>query len=135
MLKINRSLSVICLAFVTLFPAGCGRAKSTTEVDTKNSSTVNSSSLSGKLTLTGSSTVAPLATELAKQFESRYPGVRIDVQSGGSGKGISDARTGIADIGMASRALKDGERDLIAHQIAADGVCLIVHSSNPVTEI
>lgn len=129
-----RNVSVICVAIAIVSFAGCGRPKSATELDTTNGLTA-ASSLSGRLTLTGSSTVAPLAAELAKEFELRHPGVRIDVQSGGSGKGISDARTGIADIGMTSRALKDGERDLVAHQIAADGVCLIVHSSNPVTEI
>ena len=37
-----------------------------------------------KLVLTGSSTVAPLATEIGKRFESLHPNVRIDVQTGGS---------------------------------------------------
>ncbi|MBA2117067.1 phosphate ABC transporter substrate-binding protein [Bremerella alba] len=91
--------------------------------------------LSGKLTLTGSSTVAPLVTEIARRFEERHPKARIDVQTGGSGKGIADARMGVADIGMASRALKSDETDLTAHQIAADGVGLIVHSSNPIEEL
>lgn len=95
----------------------------------------NGERLVGKLTLTGSSTVAPLAAEIAKRFEALHPGVRIDVQTGGSGKGIADARLGVADIGMASRALKPDETDLVAHQIAADGVGLIVHDSNPVQEL
>lgn len=91
--------------------------------------------LSGRLTLTGSSTIAPLVTEIAKQFEQLHPAVRIDVQTGGSGKGIADARNGVAEIGMASRALKPDEADLTAHQIAADGVGLIVHRSNPIKEL
>ncbi|MEZ6095279.1 MAG: phosphate ABC transporter substrate-binding protein [Pirellulaceae bacterium] len=91
--------------------------------------------LEGRLTLTGSSTVAPLATEIAKRFEKLHPGVRIDVQTGGSGKGVADARMGVADIGMASRALKPDEGDLVSHQIAADGVGLIVHQSNPIREL
>lgn len=88
--------------------------------------------LSGKLMVTGSSTVAPLISEIAKRFEEFHPGMRVDVQTGGSGQGIADARTGVADIGMASRALKDEESDLVAHQIAADGVGLIVNQSNPI---
>lgn len=88
-----------------------------------------------RLTLTGSSTVAPLVNEIARQFEAQLPGVRIDVQTGGSGKGIADARNGIADIGMASRALKDDESDVVAHQIAADGVGIIVHQSNTVQKL
>ena len=87
---------------------------------------------SGKLMVTGSSTVAPLVSEIAKRFEELHPGVRVDVQTGGSGKGIADARIGVADIGMASRALKDDESDLVAHQIAADGVGLIVHKTNAI---
>ena len=85
-----------------------------------------------KLTLTGSSTVAPVALEIAKRFEKLNPGVRIDVQSGGSGRGVSDARSGLADIGLVSRALKADEGDLMAHAIAQDGVGVILHSSNPV---
>ena len=89
-------------------------------------------SLSGKLILTGSSTVAPLAAEIAKRFEATHPGVRVDVQSGGSSRGIADARQGLADIGMVSRALAESEHDLYPVAIARDGVCLIVHATNPV---
>lgn len=91
--------------------------------------------LSGKLTLTGSSTVAPLASELAKRFEKLHPDVRVDVQSGGSSRGIADARSGLADIGMASRALKDGEGDLVGTAIARDGVGIILHTSNKVATL
>ena len=84
-----------------------------------------------RLVITGSSTVAPLALEIAKRFEARNPGVRIDVQSGGSSRGIADARSGVAQIGMVSRGLKPQESDLVAHTIAMDGIALIVHRSNP----
>lgn len=91
--------------------------------------------LSGKLVLTGSSTVAPLAGEIAKAFEAKHPGARVDVQTGGSSRGIADARQGLADIGMVSRALKDDEQDLRAFTIARDGICLIVHNTNPVESL
>ncbi|MCG6158122.1 phosphate ABC transporter substrate-binding protein [Rubinisphaera margarita] len=91
--------------------------------------------LSGRLELTGSSTIAPLVTEIAKRFESMHPGVRIDVQTGGTGKGIADVRNGTADIGMASRPLADDEQDLTIHPIAVDGVGIIVHKSNPLLEL
>jgi phosphate transport system substrate-binding protein len=89
----------------------------------------------GKLVMTGASTIAPLAAEIAKRYESRHPGVQIDVQSGGSGRGINDARQGLADIGMVSRALKPDERDLTPFTIALDGISLIVHKSNPVRSL
>ncbi len=91
--------------------------------------------LQGKLTLTGSSTIAPLASELGKKFEALHPGTRVDVQSGGSSRGISDARQGLADIGMVSRGLKPEEKDLIPNTIAKDGICIILHKSNPVSAL
>ncbi len=88
-----------------------------------------------KLVLTGSSTVAPLAAEIGKRFESLHPQARVDVQTGGSSRGVADARAGLADIGMASRALKDDEGDLISHTIALDGISMIVNADNPVATL
>lgn len=88
-----------------------------------------------KLTLTGSSTVAPLVSEIAKRYEAAHPGVRIDVQTGGSSRGIADARSGLADIGMASRALKKEEGDLTGTAIARDGIGLVLHGANPVAAL
>lgn len=88
-----------------------------------------------RLTLTGSSTVAPLASEMAKRYESKHLGVRIDVQMGGSSRGISDARMGLADIGMVSRALKPTEQDLKPFLIAMDGIGIILHKSNTVSQL
>lgn len=85
-----------------------------------------------KLVLTGSSTVAPLVSEIARAFEQQHPESRIDVQTGGSSRGINDARHKLADIGMVSRALKGNEADLTAQTIAWDGITLILHGSNPV---
>ena len=90
---------------------------------------------SQKIVITGSSTVAPLVAEIGKRFESQHPGVQVDVQSGGSGRGVADARGGLADVGMVSRALEDDESDLRPVTIALDGVCVIVHSANPVAAL
>lgn len=94
--------------------------------------TNSASAVSKKLVITGSSTVAPLVGEIARRFESTESGVRIDVQTGGSSRGINDVRNGIANIGMVSRTLKSNETDLQAFTIALDGVSLIIHASNPV---
>ncbi|WP_445627271.1 phosphate ABC transporter substrate-binding protein [Nostoc sp. DSM 114167] len=95
----------------------------------------NTNKLQGKLVLTGSSTIAPLAAEIGKRFESQHPGVRVDVQSGGSSRGVSDARQGVANVGMVSRALKPEENDLKAFSIARDGVTVILHKDNPVKSL
>jgi phosphate transport system substrate-binding protein len=88
-----------------------------------------------RLVLTGSSTVAPLATEIGRRYEQLHPGVRIDVQTGGTARGVHDAREGLADIGMLSRALKESEHDLLGYTIALDGVAMVVHKQNPITTL
>ncbi|MDH5377832.1 MAG: phosphate ABC transporter substrate-binding protein [Gammaproteobacteria bacterium] len=93
------------------------------------------SSETTRITVTGSSTIAPLAAELAKKFETEHPEFRIDVQTGGSSRGISDVRSSIAHIGMVSRALYESESDLNHHLIARDGVTIIAHGKNPVKNL
>jgi phosphate transport system substrate-binding protein len=103
---------------------------------TANTSTPTSTpTLQGKLVLTGSSTVAPLLSEIGKRYESKYKGVRIDVQSGGSSRGVADARQGTADIGLVSRDLKDNEKDLQSFTVARDGVSVILHKENPLATL
>lgn len=87
------------------------------------------------VTISGASTVAPLAAEIAKRFEKLHPGVRVDVQTGGSSRGVNDVRRELIDIGMVSRALYENEIDLRAYIIATDGIAMIVHKSNPVATL
>lgn len=102
--------------FATLLFSGCSREKSEAII------------------LTGSSTVAPVVIEVAKRFEAARPGVKVEVQSGGSSRGIADALSGLATFGMISRELKPDEAALLAHRIAVDGVGVIVHQNNPVAD-
>lgn len=91
--------------------------------------------LTGKLVITGASTLAPLIAEIGKRFERLHPAVRIDVQTGGSSRGVADTRQGLAHIGMVSRAMKEDERDLSAFPVARDGVCPILHRENPIQSL
>lgn len=88
-----------------------------------------------RLLLSGSTTMAPLMTEVAKRFQALHPGVQIEVRMGGSGRGVSDAREGRADFGMVSRSLGESESDLYSMPIARDGVAIIVHRDNPVASL
>ena len=85
-----------------------------------------------RLLISGSTTMAPMVSEMARRFELLYPGTSVEVHSVGSGRGISNLRAGTSSIGMVSRALLDSERELFAFPIARDGVALIVHRDNPV---
>jgi len=88
-----------------------------------------------KLVLTGSSTVAPLVAEIGKRFELLNPNIRVDVQTGGSSRGINDVRASLIDIGMASRSLKQSESELFSYSIALDGISIILNKANPVTSL
>lgn len=88
--------------------------------------------LSGTLVLSGSSTLQPAVAEMAKTFQARHPGARIEVRGGGSGRGMSDILAGKADLGMVSRALKPEEKNVQSFAIARDGVGIVTHRDNPV---
>jgi phosphate transport system substrate-binding protein len=85
-----------------------------------------------RVSVVGSSTIAPLMGEIARLHEQRQPGARVDVQTGGSTRGVVDVRAGVAHVGMVSRALKPDEADLQHLLLARDGLGVIVHRSNPV---
>lgn len=89
----------------------------------------------GRLLITGSTTMAPLMREIANRFEAQNPAVRVEIQVGGSAQGLADVRHGAADIGMVSRALSQDEADVVATQIAIDGVGMLVHTNNPVENL
>ena len=92
--------------------------------------------LSGQLVISGSDTLEPVIVEMAKRFMSSNHGVKIVVRSGGTGKGISDTRSGGASIGMVSRALTSQESvDLRASTIAYDGICFVTAKKNPIQSI
>lgn len=100
-----------------------------------NLSNPEGNTLSGSLVITGSSTIAPLASQIAKLFKEINPKTKVDLQTGGSSRGISDTRRDIADVGIISRHLKSKEIDLTPHLIAMNGIAIIVNKSNPNFEL
>ncbi len=96
------------------------------------SSSLGVNALAGQLTLAGSSTIQPVAEVLGQKFEQLHPEAQINVQGGGSSVGITAPQSGLADIGMVSRALHaDEAQKLTPTTFAIDGIALIVHASNP----
>jgi len=90
---------------------------------------------SSTITEAGSTTVQPLAEKLANAFKAKNPDVNIVIQGGGTAVGIKSVNDGTVDIGAASRELKAGEPNLVKHLLARDGIAIIVHPSNPVTNL
>lgn len=96
-------------------------------------------SLSGAISITGSSTVFPLANAMAEQFGKKHPDVRINLQSTGSGGGFENFFCpGDSDINNASRPIKDSEKEdcqsngVVPHEIkvATDALTVIVNNEN-----
>lgn len=111
---------------------GCERA---VPEASRKPNAVESTKFTGKLLVTGSSTTAPLMSKIAQDFTQLHPDVAIKVEMGGSGRGISDARDGKADIGMVSRVLTEQDKDLTGFPVARDGVGILVNAANPVSTV
>lgn len=95
------------------------------------------SNKSGKITVGGSSSVTPLMEKLKEAYIALNPNVQIDVQQNDSTSGMTGTVDGIYDIGMASREVKDSEKEagLVPTVIALDGIAVIVNNDNEINEI
>ena len=94
------------------------------------------SKLKGKITLAGSTSVAPLMDVLKDEYIKMNPDVSIEIQESGSSAGIQSAIEGATEIGMSSRELKDEEvSKLVSKQIAMDGIAVIVNKANTLDNI
>ena len=94
------------------------------------------SGLSGKLSLAGSTSVAPVMEALADEYKKLNSDVTVEIQQSGSSAGISSAIEGVCDFGLSSRDLKDSEKaSLIQKKIAMDGIAVVVNNANPAEDI
>lgn len=92
--------------------------------------------LTGKIAISGSTSLKPLMEKLAQKFESLQNGVSVTVGGGGSGTGYNDAKNGVSDFGMISETFKPSKADNCTYyEVAKDGIAIIVNLSNPITDI
>ena len=91
----------------------------------------------GKIVVAGSSSVTPVMEKLKEGYETVNPDAEIEIQQRDSTTGMESAVSGVCDIGMASRELKDSETEagLVGQEIAIDGIAVIVNNENPMTDI
>ena len=92
---------------------------------------------SGKIVVSGSSSVTPIMEKLKEAYIAKNPGVTIEVQQSDSSTGVANAIDGTCDIGMASRELKDSEvaKGVSSTVIAMDGIAVIVNHENTVDNL
>lgn len=115
-------VSIVLLLFLSLFP-GLGGCQG------------GSKSGGHTLCIAGSTSVQPFAEKLSEIYMQQHPGMRIDVQGGGSSAGIYAAQQGAANLGASSRELVPAEKNLHEMAIAWDGIAVIVHPSNPLNNL
>ena len=91
----------------------------------------------GKVVVAGSSSVSPVMEKLKEAYEAVNKNVIVEVQQSDSTTGVTSAAEGICDIGMASRELKDEEKELglTATVIAQDGIAVVVNTSNEIEDL
>ena len=131
--------SFACVAF-----AGCGSSAASSSAAPASAAPAASApaataapaatDLSGKVT-TGGSTSEKVIGALQEAFMEQNSGVDVTYDPTGSGAGITGAQEGSLDIGLSSRALKDGETGVSATVIALDGIGIIVNNANTVEDL
>ena len=85
--------------------------------------------------IAGSTSVQRYIEILAEEYSAIHSGRVVDVQGGGSSAGITAVESGTAAVGMSSRNLKESEEHLVVLEIAKDGLAIIVHPENPLTNL
>ena len=138
-----KKLIAMALAGVlALSMAACGaQSTATTAATTAAAETTGAAAeaakLSGTVTLAGSTSMQKLCEAMIESFEEVYPDITVTAEYTGSGAGLESLVGGKTDIGNASRALKDGEKDsgAVENIVAIDGIAVITHTSNTVSDL
>jgi phosphate transport system substrate-binding protein len=89
------------------------------------------------ITMSGSTSVAPLATLLAKAYVKSHPGkVKFKLAQGGSDVGVADVAAGRVTIGNSSRDPKSSDPGgIFFNKIARDAICLVTNPANPLANL
>lgn len=124
-------LTLLLVAGLIAASTGCG------------GNTGDEGGLSGSIKIIGSNTVTPLTSVWAEEFMKMHPKVRIAISGPGTGAGIASLINGTTDICQASRKIKAKEIDQAKAndvdpyeiQVATDALSVVVHPSNPVSEL
>jgi len=151
--------SIAALLFTGVILAGaftaCGAASDDSKSTTENTSTeaaaatatevpaatdttdTTGSELSGTITMAGSTSMEKLANAAAESFMVKYPNVSVSAEFTGSSAGIEAVQAGTADIGNASRSLKDTEisAGLVENIVAIDGIAVVLDPANTVDNL
>ena len=125
--------------------AGCGSSGDTTQTPAAGANSPASveseapagdnTQISGIVNTNGSTSMEKVMGYLKEGFAEVQPGITINYTASGSSAGITGAKDGTCDIGLASRDLKDGETGVKPITVAKDGIAIVVNPQNPVANL
>ena len=106
-------------------------------VSTGSTGAFTSGNPTGTVVIEGSSSVTPVMEKLAEAYMALNSGVTVKVQQSDSSTGMTSAIEGLCDIGMASRDVKDSEKEqgLEVTTICMDGIAVVVNNDNTVDNL
>ena len=112
--------------------AGCGN-----QTNNDNANNGGAAAVSGTVSTDGSTSMEKVIGALSESYMAANKDVTVNYNPTGSGAGITAVQEGTCDIGLSSRVLKDGEKaaGLQETVLAYDGIAIIVHPDNPVSDL
>lgn len=134
----KKTLALLLTAVMSLsLLAGCGSKTTPDNANDSNNDQPQQTTLSGSVSTNGSTSMEKVIGALSEQFMADNNGVTVTYDPTGSGAGIEAAGNGSADIGLASRALKDAEKanGLTETVVALDGIAVIVNAGSEVSDL
>lgn len=107
------------------------------QTDAKTEAAKETADLSGSISMVGSTSMEKFANALSETFMEKYPKVTVTAEFVGSGAGVEAVANGSADIGNASRNLKDEEKakGVVENVVAIDGIAVVVDPANTVEDL
>lgn len=119
--------------------AGCGNQTNNDNANNGGDSADNggAAAVSGTVSTDGSTSMEKVIGVLGEAFQNENKGITFTYNPTGSGSGIQAVSEGRCDIGLSSRALKDEEKagGLSETVLAYDGIAVVVHPDNPVSDL
>ena len=119
--------------------AGCGNQTDNDNANNGGDSADNggAAAVSGTVSTDGSTSMEKVIGALSESYMAANKDVTVNYNPTGSGAGITAVQEGTCDIGLSSRALKDEEKaaGLQETVLAYDGIAIIVHPDNPVSDL
>ena len=135
----KKIIALLLAAVLTLALAACG-SKNDTNTDANADNTNDDSTktaITGTVATDGSTSMEKVIGALSESFMANNVDTTVTYNPTGSGSGITAVQEGTCDIGLSSRALKDEEKSagLKETVLAYDGIAIIVHPDNPVSDL